>query len=113
MTKTKPTRFLSEKERTFLANYPIKDGHREHYVKHPLDLSPDEWVAVRVSAKGGYIAWDADRNNPTLYIFKTEEECQKACDIHNNYHFNISRTHEGEQMIKLVLDLSFGRTKVN
>jgi len=63
--------------------YPIKDEHRRHYVLYPI-VKGEKWRAGDVMLNpGGY------RNpfdNPAKVEFDTEEECQKACDIHNSFH---------------------------
>lgn len=107
---------LTSKQLKLIGQYPIKDGHRKHYVKYPLQLSPRVFVAVRVSIYGGYLKIDADRKrNPTIVPFKSEAECQKACDIHNNYHFNPYGTVAGERRIMAILEASFhpGLSKSN
>lgn len=92
--------------RHLIGEYPVKDGHREHYAKHPLKKGK-HWIAVRVSIDGGYLSIDADfKKNPTIHKFKTEEECQKACDIHNNWIFKTD-TVKGKKRLDAILCASF------
>lgn len=101
-------RAFSPTEQTVLDNYPLKENGRTYHVKHPLDLPNGKWVAVRVSKDGGYFRIDKDiENNPTIVQFDSEQECQKACDIHNNFHFNPRNNEHGKFIIDAILKASF------
>lgn len=79
------------KNKTKIPNYPLIDEHRKHYVRYPIqvmrgvkdligtNLPVGKFVAVDVLQKGY-------QHLLCPVIFDTEEECQKACDIHNKYH---------------------------
>ncbi len=60
--------------------YPIIDEHRRHYIRHPATNKNGKWMAVDVNKDGGY--WELI----APIEFDDEEACQKACDIHNEYH---------------------------
>lgn len=68
-------------------NYPIEDGHRKHYAKHPCPDNEGKWYAAEIhmpehgKKKGGYGVLQ-----PWHVRFNTEQKCQKACNIHNEYH---------------------------
>lgn len=64
------------------SSYPIVDGHRKHYLHHPVQKRNGKWVAADVLSDG----YRPVENNPLKIEFDTEGECQKGCDIHNNYH---------------------------
>lgn len=69
-------------------NYPIIDGHRQHYVHYPIQDENGQWMPVRVERKGYSEIMFAGRHTD----FKA---CQKACDIHNEYHgWSLSDVHE-------------------
>ncbi len=73
--------------------YPIIDGHRKHYVRYPvlvtpemaeqkpcaLPLIPGKWIAVDVLHKGY-----SHLISPVH--FDTFDQCQTSCEIHNRYH---------------------------
>lgn len=100
----------SKRQSDIIGEYPIVDGHRRHYVKTPAQLRNGKWVAVRVCIEGGYLKADTDiDSNPTIVQFDKESECQKGCDIHNNYHFNPENTIAGEDRILEIITASFLR----
>lgn len=70
-------------KKNVLENYPIIDGHRKHYVLHPIKKKNGKWVAVEVLLPNGYID---PTNNPAKTEFNKEADCQKTCDIHNSFH---------------------------
>jgi len=76
-TETKITKIKTE-SLDFL--YPIIDGHKFRYIRHPSTNNDGKWEAVEVNIDGGYWWLIAPVE------FDTEGECQKACDIHNGYH---------------------------
>jgi hypothetical protein len=89
--------------------YPIRDGHRRHYVQYPISYK-GKWVAVNVllGKKGGYM-------KPELtgaHQFKTEAECQKGCDIHNDWHFGI-KTVGGQTYVADIIAKSFELSRKN
>lgn len=73
--------------------YPVKDEHRTHYVKTPLEIDKHlaemeewnvelivgKWIGANVTLNGGFIFPLAP------YQFDSEEECQKGCDVHNTW----------------------------
>ena len=60
-------------------NYPIRDGHRMHCVRHPIITKSGKWVAVDVLLPTGY------RYLPLAIEFDSYDECQKGCSAHNRY----------------------------
>ncbi len=73
--------------------YPINDGTRKHYVRYPVQVDNDkialhgmafvkpyQWVTANVLLDGGYTFLGSAAKG-----FDTEEECQKACDKHNDF----------------------------
>lgn len=77
-----------------MKNYPLKDEHRIHHAKIPMQLTVEmmkklimktytrdlgKWICVDI-VKGGYSV------PPTAVVISTKEKAQKACDVHNKYH---------------------------
>lgn len=69
-----------------IENYPKIDGHRKHFVKHPVQTEDGKWYGAKVfipeegGNMGSYSKWLPGDN-----LFDNEEECQQACDIHNKW----------------------------
>ena len=64
-------------------SYPLIDEEKIIYVQHPVLKKNSKWVGADVLKDGGYISVD---NNPVKTEFDTNDECQKACNVHNSYH---------------------------
>jgi len=65
-------------------SYPFRIFENELvYVQHPVMKKNAKWVGADVLKDGGYISVE---NNPIKTEFDTQEECQKACNVHNSYH---------------------------
>lgn len=67
-----------------IPNYPKQDhqpGHHPHYVMHPV-YKHGKWRAAEVDHAGYFDPFE----NPAKIDLDTQEECQKWCDVHNNFH---------------------------
>ncbi len=62
--------------------YPVRDGHRTHYVQYPVRKKNGKWVAADVLLPTGYLKVE---NNHVKVEHETEVECQKGCDGHNRW----------------------------
>lgn len=66
-----------------IANYPIIDGHKKKYLLFPTEKN-GKWRASGIVG-GGYINPFGD---PTKLDYENFEDCNKACQIHNDYYFS-------------------------
>lgn len=94
-------------KKNLFENYPIVDGHRSHYLHYPVQKINRKWVAADV-LPDGFISVE---NNPVKTEFDTKEECQKGCDIHNNFHGWDKET--ANNMVSQSMENSALKEKVN
>lgn len=71
--------------------YPQIDEHRKHYVRTPLQITKPTKSLADITLKiGSWVGVDVLKNGYqhllSPFEFKTESECQLACDKHNKYH---------------------------
>ena len=62
-------------------NYPVKDEHRTHYVRKPVEKD-GVWKTADI-VDNGYI--DPFQEYMFYTPFPNEQECQHACDVHNKW----------------------------
>lgn len=107
---TKKLTPLTAEEKELIKDYPIQDGHRKQYVKHPLRITQRSWIVVRVCTTGGYLKSDANFDSPVPpKVFKTEKEAQRACDIHNTW--LMGDTVGGAKRIAAIIRASFVKSE--
>ena len=70
---------MAKKTKPKPENYPLEERGQFYYVKHPVKNKNGKWIGVNV-IEGGY------QDSPLYCEIDSEENCQKACDVHNRYH---------------------------
>ena len=71
-------------------NYPLIDErNEERHVLIPMEYDRTEYPHINYLHHGMWYAVKVERDGYTWTVaatpFLSETECQKACDIHNNY----------------------------